>query len=852
MTAPNIVAKLSSLSGSSRLPASAIQGLSTETTLLSLADTPDSYSGSGGYVLFVSSGADQIEFNPLSFTSASDTPTAIEADKWVKSNTAGDALIFVDDPPGGGGTSPAVYLGEDQAISFQIPQFPANAQESNKKAIRLRATAVNTAVTHKITSFTGGGGFANILTNSSVSNVGRITVVQAGFVNVTVEDEVQIDTSTAGGAGNEGELILMLVQWVATGDHKRSWTVEHAIEDPITSAVKFPLTITTGLIPVEVGDYFTLEFDFASSRVNDSILFQLPEDNLNLDERVEFIHFPLTSVVPTGPRGPPGPAGVGTTTELEPTDPLPSTTGKSLGDIINYKGELYELVAGTTDPHIYRGIIGDGPSGSPYLGDSTFEWDSSNIRVNLSKAVLGSSPPARIFIQFHSGRAYNETGLIRASGQDTATTYRYAHDPTEPDLPTTSPIKKGDPFDVSFYTTSALTTAFNIQANANRWEEDKRDRFTGVSVKEDGTAEGTLATVQSFNFTGEGVSVTRADRSDEVEVAITGGGGGDSRLIAQPAVPTDLSSYAQGQIIPLNAPVKGKWVEVKGADAGEKHSFRVDFEADATNTARASWAVGTDLNYGYSSFGDIFGNIYTADGGTPLTASETPVRRMEIEQEVATRVVNPGGRIDFSFNTTYTLLIRKTDLATAPATIYARYYTGPPSDDNQVTTVLFNKGADNSQHDYHTYIDSNGPDISEEDLLGIKYFNLFRSNPPTGDQTSNPLELHDNKTTDDFALPPAPWAQAGQSAPTGTINFSGDEADTAKALKLVAEETTPPMSGGSPTAAPSDITFVLDDRHYKYNIFPAPNNVGLTFSTARGSSSINNNNLLYLRFFLLT
>ena len=126
--------------------------------------------------------------------------------------------------------------------------------------------------------------------------------------------------------------------------------------------------------------------------------------------------------------------------------------------------------------------------------------------------------------------------------------------------------------------------------------------------------------------------------------------------------------------------------------------------------------------------------------------------RMEIEQEVTSVTPNVGGNI-YSFSTTYTLLIRKTDLTPAPSTIFARYYTGPPGSGNQVTTVEFMKGTDNPAHDYHTYIDRSGADINTAEILSIKYFNLFTSNPSTGDQTSNPLNLHDSKSLEEIDKP---------------------------------------------------------------------------------------------------
>ena len=203
---------------------------------------------------------------------------------------------------------------------------------------------------------------------------------------------------------------------------------------------------------------------------------------------------------------------------LEPVN-LPDTTGYSIGDIINVKGELYELVAGDQQRNVYRGVIED-RAGS-LLGDDTFEWETSpaNIRVNLSRAVLGGSPPARIFIEFHSGNVYAETGIVRASGSDTTTTYRYHHDTSEPAIPS-SGLSVGDTFDVSFYTNATKTTPLNIHSTSNRWEQDKRGDITGISIKDSGTLEGTANSVTGLNFL-TGLNVTRSKGSNEVSITNT-------------------------------------------------------------------------------------------------------------------------------------------------------------------------------------------------------------------------------------------------------------------------------------------------------------------------------------------
>ena len=292
--------------------------------------------------------------------------------------------------------------------------------------------------------------------------------------------------------------------------------------------------------------------------------------------------------------------------------------------------------------------------------------------------------------------------------------------------------------------------------------------------------------VKDILTAGTNVEIDPSDANNSITInsIATGGSGSsseeDGRFIALETTPTDLTDYANGQVLRVNTPAPGKWLEVQGADSDERHSFRTEFEADSANPAQASWTVGTDLNYGYSSFGDVFGELYTADGGKAFTPTNTPVMRMEIEQEVATVTPNVGGNI-YGFTTTYTLLIRKTDLESAPSAIYARYYTGPPGSGNQVTTVEFMKGTDNAMHDYHTYIDRSGADINTAEILSIKYFNLFTSNPATGDQTSNPLQLHDAKslTEIDAYTPP----ETGTTIKNKLSNLTGPQRLSALSLK---------------------------------------------------------------------
>ena len=493
---------------------------------------------------------------------------------------------------GGGGTT---TLSASQTIEFQLPVLADTT---------LTATSANTPVVHNISSFTGLG-VTGVLTQSVVSNVGRITVAQSGYANIHFFDEIQITSSTAGGSGSVGDLIIMLIKRDSSGRLVDEWSDVINIEDPISSAIKFPIEIDPGLVALNVGDYFTMEVEFVSSTASRNVRFQFPADNPNLVEKLQFLYFPLVSISPGSVR----PGSVLTTLNF------PSSAGDP--------GELL--------------IMNNSQTGMDF--------------GTLSMGNLNNTPSAGV---------------------------------------------------------------------ANKW----------------------------FKWDSTGASVEYVDAPS--------GGGGDSRLIALENEPSDLSSYANGQVLRVNNPDPGKWLEIEGANAGELHGFSIDVETDSNNPAQASWSVGTDLNFGYSSFGSVFGKLYTEDRGKPFSPSNTPIMRVEIRLEVARLPVRSSqGPGEYGFTSGLTMLIRKTDLTSAPATLFVRMYTGKPANDNEVDTVEMSKGADNPLHDYHTYLDSNNSfGVTEmSEIESIKYFRIFTSNPSTTDQSSNPLELHENKSVEEIDAP---------------------------------------------------------------------------------------------------
>ena len=522
-------------------------------TILSTLNWPSS-PGSAGQPLLLSRARDEMIFGSMNITQMADVADRLPTSgiKYLGYDHAQDSsrLLFLDPP------AHTVYLNRAQSVDFQIPVLGDTT---------LTNTTANVPVFHNISSFTGTG-LSGVVTTSTVNGIGRITFLQAGYVNLHFLDEVQITSSTAGGSGSLAEFVGMIAHYGSDGVSKDTFPMAHSIQDPITSAVRFPFEKSTGLLFVEANDYFTFNFAFNSSIANRNVRFQLPADSPGLDERFGFLFFALSDIVPTGPQGPAGPQG---------------------------------------------------PKGD--TGDST-----------------------------------------------------------------------------------------------------------------------------------------------------------EGRLIATENTPTDLTPYADGQIIPVNTPTPGVFLEVTGADSGERHGFAVDFEAQSNNPLQSSWTVGTDLNYGYSSFGNIYGKLYTEDRGRPFNATNTPIMRIQITLEVTS--VPAGANRQYGFTSTLTVLIRKTSLTPAPNTLFVRFYTGTPSNTNEVDTVEFMKATDNPSHDYHTYLERTGTTFTTEvtDILGIKTFRVFTSNPPTNNQTSNPLNFHSAKSTKSFGPTqtpaPANWATSGNT--TNTIPTS--------------------------------------------------------------------------------
>ena len=161
------------------------------------------------------------------------------------------------------------------------------------------------------------------------------------------------------------------------------------------------------------------------------------------------------------------------TKTLETQTPLPAIAGYNVGDIINVNGVPYELVASTTDPHTLRGTAASRTT--PYLGSDSFEWqlaggaDDVNPleRALLSKAAVGASPPAVIYVDFHDARGYTarDLTLSRNTTRDTAT--EYAYDSLRDGVGIDTPV--GTAFTASVFSDPQMQNAVTVQV-ADRWE----------------------------------------------------------------------------------------------------------------------------------------------------------------------------------------------------------------------------------------------------------------------------------------------------------------------------------------------------------------------------------------------
>ena len=203
----------------------------------------------------------------------------------------------------------------------------------------------------------------------------------------------------------------------------------------------------------------------------------------------------------------------GASSEVATVATLPTAVGKDIGTLINFNGELYEVVAGTTDPHIHRFIVAD--LGSNTQGDTIFQWqhvDPFNIRAYLPNTV--NFPLIMALYRSQEGQ-YSEVVLSRSPG-DTTQAGRNAYHRR----PISAAIDQsivGEQASVEFYQYTDATgrgAAITIQPTTNRWVPDTRnqpivdptslagnksrwskDKLPATVVYSDGAAKATVTTI---------------------------------------------------------------------------------------------------------------------------------------------------------------------------------------------------------------------------------------------------------------------------------------------------------------------------------------------------------------------
>ena len=233
----------------------------------------------------------------------------------------------------------------------------------------------------------------------------------------------------------------------------------------------------------------------------------------------------------------------GTANELRPYGAPPAITADTPeGLIANVRGNFLVTVDDSTDSNTLRGTAGQetiyrGVSvidGQPARGSWTdpsyrgeFEWVPPSVtgvalqRMRLPTAILGTNPPAQVWIVFVGQRGETFDGLLsRDSARDITGFVAYASATTGP----TSDTPVGDTFAVSLYSVNAgpppsRGSEIVTVHITDRWEDllDRRPKHV-LTVLDEGTRQGTAGGVSTVNIRGAGASVTVSGSTAIVEV----------------------------------------------------------------------------------------------------------------------------------------------------------------------------------------------------------------------------------------------------------------------------------------------------------------------------------------------
>ena len=159
--------------------------------------------------------------------------------------------------------------------------------------------------------------------------------------------------------------------------------------------------------------------------------------------------------------------------ELASVTALPAVADATAGDLVNYRGELYELVADSEDAHILRGVAGAQGAGRVGLPEFTWAVPASgapgSYRALLQKSAVGSAP-ARVYaaISTADGDVLRGVPLSRSAPNDTTTAFAYRNTTDEAGFDGTA----GDRVTVEFYSRASAGVLSNPVTvhSADRWE----------------------------------------------------------------------------------------------------------------------------------------------------------------------------------------------------------------------------------------------------------------------------------------------------------------------------------------------------------------------------------------------
>ena len=282
---------------------------------------------------------------------------------------------------------------------------------------------------------------------------------------------------------------------------------------------------------------------------------------------------------------------------------------------------------------------------------------------------------------------------------------------------------------------------------------------------------------------GSNIRIVPSDANNTLTISSTATGTGE--LVALDNIPTDLTSFINGQVLRINNPAPGTWQEVSGADAGERHIFQFEGATDPSNAS----------DWGYSALagGDIYGKLRTWDGGKVVT--DSGIERIELQDR------NPD---------TGVLLLAKSKVtyANAPSDIYVLFYQNNTlgSSNYVLGNIRFRKQADNALHIYTTYAvnsqdagDVTGILSSRQYVTGIGLFTAL--NVPQTDYTSNAYDIHSAKSLRQIDAP-----DTGASIVTKLSGLSGSARLPASAVRDL-----PSGGGGGVTKTPRILTALPAD-----------------------------------------